>query len=236
MSRKTLRICGAIAPSVLATLGLAACGGADVERAPAPTPEPPSLAGVYAGKLPCSNCVAIDASLWLREDRRFLLRQIYETADESVDEPAPKAAYALGLWRWDETAARLVLDGAGPDRRLALLEAGRLQLQTASPVPHILTRATAPPPFADRLPLEGMSEIVEGGATFTECLTGLSFDVAPEADFAELRRLHRRLNRNGPPALTAVEAHFAQAFGLGGAGVETLVIDRVLAVKPRESC
>ena len=51
------------------------CGRDSGEKTEPRTPMPSGLAGVYAGELPCSNCAKIEATLWLRPDGRFFLRQ-----------------------------------------------------------------------------------------------------------------------------------------------------------------
>jgi hypothetical protein len=64
--------------SYVLALGAALLGGCDrevQEEIQSRTPMPMSLAGVYAGQFTCSNCVAIEATVWLRPDGRFFLRQ-----------------------------------------------------------------------------------------------------------------------------------------------------------------
>jgi hypothetical protein len=139
------------------------------------------------------------------------------------------------LWRWDETAARIVLEARGPERRLARLDPDHLELETASRVAQVLARDPNAPPFTDRLPLDGESAIVEDGATFKECITGLTWPVAADGAFDDLRRLHRRMNRSGRVTLTRVEAHLAGA-GAAESASETLVLDRVIELRPGAGC
>ena len=54
----------------LLTALLGGCGGKAADG-PTLTPQPATLVGVYAGRFPCSNCAAIEATLWLRPDGRF---------------------------------------------------------------------------------------------------------------------------------------------------------------------
>jgi hypothetical protein len=199
---------------------------------------PAALPGVYAGRFPCSNCGAIAATLWLRADGRFFLRQVL--TDDSDDDSASTASgdaptYGLGTWHWDEQAAEAVLTGAGPDRRLAVVDSDRLRLRAASPVEHLLTRDPAAPPFTDHLALDGESGVTEKGAVFKECLTGLQLTVADAGAYRELRRQHQRLNPRGKVTLTQVEGHLATA-GDGATTSETLVVDRVITLKPGTPC
>lgn len=218
--------------SALALLGIAACSGHSGDGAAALTPMPDDLPGVYSGDLPCSNCARIAATLWLRPDGRFFLRQTYVEADGGA---AGSSSYGIGLWRWDETAARIVLEARGPERRLARLDADRLELVTASRAAHVLARDPRAPPFTDRLPLDGESAVVAGGATFKECITGLTWPVAADGAFIDLRRLHRLMNRSGRVTLTSVEAHLANA-GAAESASETLVLDRVIELRPGAGC
>jgi hypothetical protein len=209
---------------------LIGCGGDSGDDTARIAPMPDSLPGVYAGEFPCSNCAAIEATLWLRPDGRFFLRQSYVGEGGVVD-----SSYALGKWSWDEHAAEAVLRGVGPERRVAPLDADRLEQRTASPLQHVLTRDHAAPPFTDRLRLDGETVIVDGAAVFAECLTGLRFDVAQESAFNELRRQHRVLSGRGGSALTSVEARI-RGVGAGETMREVLVVDRVVGMKPGETC
>lgn len=235
MAAKTLPM-KCLAPFALALLALAGCARdtAETERA---TPMPPSLPGVYSGDFPCSNCAAIAATLWLRPDGAFFLRQRF--VDSPTDGPAPPpdatATFGLGRWQWDETTAHVVLRGAGPERRLTLPSADRLRLVVASRLEHLLAREPVAPPFADRLMIDGESAVSDGGATFTECLTGLTFPVADAGAYRELRRQHRRVNPRGKIALTTVEARLEQV-ATDTTSSERLVIERFVTMKPGMGC
>lgn len=212
----------------------------DSDSETAVTPMPATLAGVYAGRLPCSNCAAIEATLWLRPDGRFFIRQRLEddAADSAPTTKAPQGpstTYALGRWQWDEVAAEAVLRGAGPDRRLKVRDEDHLVLRAASPVEHALARDVTEPRFEDRVTLDGESAVSENGATFMECLTGLTLPVADAGAYRELRRQHRRMNPRGKVALTTIEGHLV-AVGEGSATTERLVVDRFVTMKPGQGC
>lgn len=198
------------------------------------TPEPPTLPGVYAGRLPCSNCAAIEAVLWLRPDGGFVLRQQF-VDDAAAPNAKDAPTYGLGRWYWDEQAADVVLDGRGPDRRLTTLDADRLRLLVATPGEHVLARDPFATPFTDRVMLEGESTVSDKGALFRECLTGIEWPIADAGAYRELRRQHRRLNPRGHVALTSIDAHLAQT-GDAAAPTEALVVDRVVALKPGTGC
>ena len=219
----------------LAAVTLGGCSRDADQGAERRTPMPASLAGVYFGLLPCSNCTAIEATLWLRPDGRFFLRQHFKN-DETPAEPlGPATTYGLGRWSWDEVSAEAVLRGRGPERRLVVRDADRLQLRVPSPVEQVLERDTTAPPFADRLVLDGESAVTDNAATFTECITGLTFGVLDAGAYRELRRQHRRMNPRGRVALTTVEGHLVTASD-GSTTGERLVVDRFIAIKPGSGC
>lgn len=220
----------------LATL-ICGCGRGSDSVPERRTPLPATLAGVYEGTLPCSNCAQIEATLWLRPDGRFFLRQRLEDAASPAADTAgaPSTTYGLGRWTWDEVAAEAVLRGAGPERRLKVRDEHRVELRVPSPLPHVLSRDASAPRFADRVTLDGESSITENGATFKECLTGLTLSIVDAGAYRELRRQHRRTSPRGKAALTTIEGHLV-ATDTESTTSERLVVDRFIAMKPGQSC
>jgi hypothetical protein len=214
-------------------LGLAwllqSCGGAR-DAAPEVYPPPDDLPGFYAGDFPCSNCAAIAAALWLRPDGTFFFRQTFRDDDQTAAERTDRT-YGLGRWHWDELAAQVVLAGAGPERRLAVVDRDRLRLEVPSPVQHLLERDASSPPFTDRITLDGESTVSKDSVLFSECLTGLRLRVAEAGASKELRRQHRVMNPRGEVALTTIEGHLAAVDDR-----EALVVDRFVAIKPHKGC
>jgi NlpE N-terminal domain/NlpE C-terminal OB domain len=216
---------------------LGGCGG-DSRDGTARTPTPATLAGVYAGEFPCSNCAAIEATLWLRPDGGFVLRQQFldDPAAPSSNAPrGPSTTYGLGRWNWDDVSAEVILRGRGPERRLVVRDEGELQLRVASPIDHVLERDATAPRFGDRLTLDGESAVRETGASFKECASGLTFSVADAGAYRELRRQHQRMNPRGKVALTTVEGHLITV-GNGSTKSERLVVDAFIAIKPGTGC
>ena len=221
----------------LAPATLCGCERDVQEKIEARTPMPTSVAGVYAGEFPCSNCAAIEATLWLRPDGRFFLRQRFvDHADSSVEKTpgAPSATYGLGRWAWDEISAQVVLHGAGPERRLVVRDAEHLELKATSPLAHVLARDRSGPAFKDRLALDGESTMTATGATFKECLTGLELPVVVDAGaYRRLRNYHREMNARGKIALTMVEGHLVTDAATTS---ERLVVDQFISMKPGTGC
>ena len=224
--------------ALLATLQ-AGCDSGVQEKTEPRTPMPAGIAGVYAGEFPCSNCAAIEATLWLRPDGRFFLRQRFvddANSPTSSASHAPAATYSLGQWVWDEIAAQLVLHGGGPDRRLVVSDADHLELRAASPVPQVLSRDPSEPKLKDRIMLRGESALTETGATFKECLTGLALPAVVDARaYRQLRHHHRTINAGGQLALTTLEGHLVTA-GDAATTSERLVIDQFISIKPGTGC
>ena len=221
----------------LAPAALCGCDHEVQEKIEPRTPMPTSVAGVYAGELPCSNCAAIEATLWLRPDRRFFLRQRFvDHADGSIEKMpgAPSATYGLGRWVWDDISAQVVLHGAGPERRLVVRDAEHLELKATSPIAHVLARDRSEPAFNDRLTLDGESTMTATGATFKECLTGLELPVVVDAGaYRRLRNYHREMNARGKIALTMVEGHLVTDAVTTS---ERLVVDQFISMKPGTGC
>lgn len=213
------------------------CGRDSGEKTEARTPMPLGLAGVYAGEFPCSNCTKIEATLWVRQDGRFFLRQRFvDDAETSAGEkpPTPSSTYGLGRWSWDDLAAQLVLRGAGPERRLTVRDAEHLELRVSSPIEHILARDHREPAFTDRITLDGESAVSANGATFKECLTGLELPVVVDAGaYRQLRHYHRTMNARGKIALTVVDGHLVSG---GSNASERLVVDAFISIKPGTGC
>jgi hypothetical protein len=229
-ARTTLPMIRFLASALVVLACLAGCGR-DSGGPGTLVPVPSSLPGVYTGTLPCSNCPSIAATLWLRNDGRFFLRQQFAGENGAVD----GQAYALGRWHWDPHAGAAVLKSVGPERQLTALDDDRLRLRVASLAEHVLTRDPAAPRFTDRVRLDGESELVGQGAVFTECLTGLRLPVAEAAAFKELRRQHRLVNSRGKIARSSVEGRL-MTLTENDTTVEVLIVDRFITLKPGTGC
>ena len=124
----------------------------------------------------------------------------------------------------------------GPERRLdRSRRASILQLRVASPVEHVLARDAAAPRFGDRVMLDGESAVTENGATFKECLTGLTLTggrrrrvsrAPPSAPAHEPARQGRADDRRRPPRRRRE----------GSTTSERLVVDRFVTIKPGQGC
>src|SRR5262245_15533202 len=213
------------------------CERESAEKTEPRTSMPSGIAGVYAGEFPCSNCAKIEATVWLRPDGRFFLRQRFvddAATSTGKKQQTPSATYSLGRWSWDDIAAQLVLRGAGPERRLTVRDTEHLQLRVSSPTEHILARDDSEPDFRDRITLDGESVVTATGATFKECLTGLELPVVVDAGaYRQLRHYHRTMNARGKIALTVLEGHLVSDASTTS---ERLVVDAFISIKPGTGC
>ncbi len=86
--------------------------------------------------------------------------------------------------------------------------------------------------------MRGMYSYMADAALFKECLTGRRMPVAMEADNVALERAYLEAQRQpGEELLIEIEGHIAQRQAMEGDEiVESLVVDRFIAVWPRETC
>ena len=213
---------------VLVACLLAACGG---ERGDDPQARPSgaTLPGVYAGTFPCGNCPGIDTTLWLRRDGRFFISQQYLQEDGSH----AMTAHGLGRWQWEPDAGELVLDGKGPLRRYVRAGDDALQMVVDSALEHRLARDAAAPRTPAAMPLAGTIRLAEGGATFTECLTGYAVPVARTGEYSRFAHRYRGAGLRGRPAFVEFEGRFAWQDDGPPVGV---VIDQFITVKGQGGC
>lgn len=229
-----MRIKNAVRPSLRAGLFLivlltAGCGERDAGTSEATAaPKAPPSPGLYEGTFPCADCPGIEVTLWLRPDGAFFLRQHY-LADGGNGGEAERY-YALGRWDWDAADAELRLQGAGPVRVFDRPEPGVLAMRVASDLPHRLVRGSDLVPFTDTLTLEGEYQEASGERRFRECLSGLSWSIAPGGDYRRLLHQYGRVPR-GEHALARVRGHLKPT-----EGGTRLVVEELIQLQPGRRC
>lgn len=206
---------------------LAGCGAKEAES-PRPGGAAAPRAGVYSGTFPCADCAGIVMTLWLRADGSFFSRRSYMAGD------APRLdAYNSGLWRAERGGGRVVLDGAGPDQVLTRADAHRLELETHSPIAHVLFEADEGHAFADRFPLEAVVERRGGAYVATHCPTGLVAPLGGGADLPAFRRQFGSVGSRGAAVYAEFEGRFVWDAGGAPRAVE---VERLLGVEPGRGC
>jgi len=210
---------------------IAMVGGCSDDRDSDSSAELPeaSLPGVYAGVFPCDGCPGIMATLWLRKDGRFFIRQRYpaDNAREGMD------AYNLGRWSFIADDRAIELRGAGPRRTFMRMDRDTLLMQTDSDLEHRLTRDPTRPDFSATIRMAGMMRMSGDSASFTECLTGFVAPVSKGGDFARFRHQYR--SAGGRSELTYVELEGRFSWSDDGSP-KSLTIERFITVKANGAC
>ena len=204
--------------------------GSDRSDDTAEQPSDAALPGVYAGVFPCDGCPGIESTLWLRNDGRYFFRQQYPANEVR----AAMDAYSLGRWSFLSAAGTVELKGEGPGRVFLRTDRHTLIMQTASSLEHRLTRDASAAEFSATIRMTGMVRLTGGGAAlFTECLTGYVASVRNSGEFTRLVHQLRRAVQRGEPAYAELEGRFSWS---RDGKVNSLAIERLISVKPGESC
>jgi len=204
-----------------------AAAGADLE-----------LPASFIGTLPCHDCPGTRAHLDLWPDGTFHLgRSSTDKASRDDD---------LGRWR------------RAPDRPVILLYGGRempMQLEVIDPrtlraldlngrpagsgaTYDLASQGRLEPTDLSR-GLHGMFRYMADAAQFEECLTGRSYPVAMEGDFAALERAYVALSKAGPgaPVMASFDGDIVQRPPMEGTGTTpTVVVRRYVNLWPGQTC
>jgi copper homeostasis protein (lipoprotein) len=218
--------------------------GSAAVAAPEPVAEPAAipahglrLPATFTGELPCADCEAIRHHLDLWPDQVYHLRREWVGRDLVKDD--------AGRWRIDAARNALLLQsGSEMPLQFEILGPGRLRLldrqgqPIESRLPYELTRIGTLSPTELSLLLGGEFRYLAEAAQFTECLTGRTYPVAMEADFANLERAYRdAAEPSGAPLYVTIEGSIVDRPKMEGGGVErTVVVDRFVNTWPGERC
>ena len=152
--------------------------------APAATALGLDLPGTFRGDLPCADCEAIRYQVNLWPDKVFHLRRHWEGTDLTED--------MIGQWSDDAAGGVLTLISGEDGLEFEILAPDRIRLLArdgaaiASDLNYDLVAGEALDPIDLDLPIRGMVTILADGARITECLTGRSYPLSQEGDFATL--------------------------------------------------
>jgi len=195
------------------------------------------LPATFRGDLPCVDCEAVRHHLDLWPDQVFHLRRTWIGLDRTFDD--------VGQWRLDPARPVLVLQGGtemplqfeilGPDRLRLIDTIGHAR---ASPGGNELASVGKLTPTDLTLNLGGELTYFADAARFTECLTGRSYPVALEGDFAALERAYlAAIKEPGAPLYVTFEGSIVDRPRMEGGGTErTVVVNRYINVWPEERC
>lgn len=156
-------------------------------------------------------------------------RQIYlSDATSTVDD-----VYSLGRWNVSADHGAIELKGAGPARVLSRPDRDVLIMRTSSDQEHRLTRDPGAPEFSATMRLSGMTQILGGDVSFTECLTGLEAPVIEGGDFPSFRHQVRSVGRLREPVYVEFEGRFDWT---DDGAPQSVTIQRFITVRAETGC
>lgn len=198
---------------------------------------PNQLPALYSGVLPCADCPGIRYSLDLRADSVYFLSMKYLDTEPLV------VRYEIGQWTISDDNV-LVLHGPGdkPDQ-FAVQDADTLRKldMAGQPLPTqfnvSLRRRQDYAPIEPRLTMRGMYQHTADGATFSECLTGLTLPVADESDGAALQEMYLKTRKEpGQSVLASLDGQLVRRATSDGSPRDTLIVTHADRFWPNESC
>jgi len=178
----------AIAVLILGLLILAGCATQQV----APVAEPFGLEGLvelpatFSGHIPCDDCDRVDIVLNLRPDSLYQLRKTYQAEQGVV-----KVEAQMGLWRFSPDGNLLIL-GKQKGLLKTYVVTGNDELRflewegtdNKGQIRYSLVRSDTLDPFEDVVKIRGMFLAGDGNAQLSECVSGVSFEVNRDGEFA----------------------------------------------------
>lgn len=217
-----------------------AAADAATTPASAPTEGLGALPASFAGEIPgAGGPVAWHVDLL--PEGRYQLRQTF------TDRPAPASFDDIGRWLREPDTGRLVLRG-GREAPVFLLPVDggaalrKLDLEgkvIESSHNDRLARLPEPAPIEPRLLLTGMFTYVADAAAITLCADDRRLPVAMEGDYRALEAAYLQSEpQPGQPLLATVEGVIASRPSAEESqpARATLVIEKFVSVRPRESC
>lgn len=235
------RFCGVML--LLCLVFLAGCAVAG----PAPPPSEPdrptgplgSLPATYAGDLPCADCASLRYKLTLFPDQVYFLSRTYLGKDASP------VVYDIGNWTLSDNRKVLTLTGER-EQIFRFTVSGEEELHLRgldgrdieSQLHYTLIRSPRVEPIEPRTVMRGMYRYMADAGTFKECLTGRRWPVSQERNNADLERAYSNERRQPNEELLVVlegSVVMRPAMEETAAG-ETLVVERIIALRPRETC
>ncbi len=195
------------------------------------------LPATFRGDLPCADCAGIRHHLDLWPDQVFHLRHEWLGKDFVRD--------AIGVWRVDPARRALLLQsGAETALQFEILGADTLRLldlegrPIESKLPYEFVSDGTLDPVEVSLRMGGEMTYLADAARFTECLTGRSYPVAQESDYAAMERAYlESAPTPGAPLYVTLEGTLAHRPPMEGAGLQpTLVVTRFIHAWPGQAC
>jgi len=208
---------------------------------PAPAAAPGAAVGfalpaTFAGVMPCADCAGIAQTLTLRADGLYLLRRTY------LGKPAGPFN-ELGRWSADASGARLALRSGSETLLFEVKDAATLRLldRLGQPIKSAanldLRRTPQVDPVSESLRWRGEFVYLADAATFTDCASGVHWQVAMTADYLAMERNYLQ-SRSAPaePLLVSFEGRLEVRPSMEGPPREQMVVDRFGSSQPGATC
>jgi len=196
------------------------------------------LPATFKGSIPCPDCDRVDIVLNLRPDSLYQLRKIYQLGSEAI-----KIDAQMGRWRFTPEDRLLIL-GKEKGRLKTYLVVDNNTLRfvewegtdNRSQIQYDLIRAAEVDPFSDVVKMRGMFVEREGKARFTECSSGVSFNVLKGGDYQTTAQNYMNTPHDADvPLLVSIMGSIRHAETLkNSAG--TLLIDQFRRFYPNRDC
>ena len=192
------------------------------------------LPATFRGDLPCADCDAIRYTINLWPDDVFHLRRVWDGTDLTED--------MIGQWT-DDPARGIITLTSGEDRiefEVVATDRIRLLARDGTAIVSDLNYDLVPDgelePIDLELPIRGMVTIPSDSPRITECLTGQTYALSREGDFATLESAYLRPDvAQGSRLLASFDGRVRG--GEGDAGGEGRVeVRKFTGVWPDETC
>lgn len=202
---------------------------------------PLSIPCSYRASIPCLECGSNKVSISLRRDHLYFLRVITVLPESGKEQIKTET----GIWKYQPEKNTLLLTSyqnvarllfISPDKTLRVLRvSGGILPQIEN---YTLFPDTTGTVYEDVVRLKGMYTYVDDASVFTECLSGVSFPVAMEADNINLERSYLRIPHGfGEPVLVKLDAQIVERPSLKSFGYQEVVVPvHYLAMQPGIEC
>jgi uncharacterized lipoprotein YbaY/heat shock protein HslJ len=206
---------------------------AESDGSPVPSRTMLDLPATFRGDLPCADCAAIRYTINFWPDDVFHLRRIWNGTDLTED--------TIGQWTDDPARGILTLTSGEDSIEFEVLATDRIRLLArdgtaiVSDLNYDLVSDGTLDPIDMELPIRGMVTIPSDSPRITECLTGQTYALSREGDFATLESAYLAAGvAQGSRLLASFDGRIRRG---GDAGDEDRVeVRKFTGVWPDETC
>lgn len=203
------------------------------------------LPATFRGDLPCADCQAIRHHLDLWPDQVFHLHREWLGRPDHLGGDGDFFKDLIGRWYLDAAGRKLVLqDGSETPTQYEIMGADRLRALDSqgrpieSDLPYELSGDGSLTPVELSLPLGGEMRYLADAAMFTTCLTGRSYPIVMQQDFAAMERAYgTAASAPGAALYVTFDGAIAPRPKMDGEGmVPSIVVHRFVSAWPDMRC